>query len=349
MKGDTTRMKFFKNLGSLRINLFLLLVLAGVSIFGTVIVQGENPEFYIKSYGGLIGQTILLINGNDLYNGWPYQGILFCLWINLLICTINSVKPALFKNKKRIALLLIHCSILLIFTGSVVSKFKKDSKYITLLPGQKIELKSENAQIVFNSFDIDYYENMTQPKEYRSNITVKENEALDQEHIIKVNKPFKYKGYGFYQSSFEALADLEMSISHMDRVVWQGNWKQGESLILPGDSKFRLEITHFIPDAHVDQEGTIMLRSYKLGNTALLISMYRDNELVGSEWIFSDKKINDMIGQKIEVFDFSIKRVDIFYATIIQVIKDPGLIFVWVGFFMLFVGMTLFLFIKKLI
>ncbi|MFH1063325.1 MAG: cytochrome c biogenesis protein ResB [Candidatus Omnitrophota bacterium] len=339
-------MKFIKQLGSLRLTFILLLILAVVSILGTVIAQGENAQFYLKNYGDFFGTTLLFINANDLYNGWFYQSMLFVLGMNLLICTINSCNHNLFKNKKKLALFLIHCSIMLIFTGSVVSKVKKYSEYVTLLPGQTIELKQENAKIIFNQFGIDYYKDTKQPKEYRSNITLQENNGISQEHTIMVNHPFQYKGYGFYQSSFEVFADLDLVISHMGHVVWQGNWKQGDSLLLPGDDNLRLEITHFLPDADIDQDGKITLRAYELGNSALLITMYRDDEVVGREWIFIDEKTNDMIAQKIQVFDFKIKRLDVFYATIIQVIKDPGLTFVWAGFLMFFVGMILFLFQK---
>lgn len=342
-------MKFLKQLGSLRITFMLLLILAVVSILGTIVVQGENPQFYIKTYGDFFGKILLFINANDLYNGWVYQSMLFVLWLNLSICTINSYNQSLFKNKKKMALFLIHCSIMLIFTGSVVSKLKKYSEYVTLLPGEIIELKQEKAKIIFNQFEIDYYNDTPQPKEYRSKITLQENNATSQEHTIIVNHPFSYKGYNFYQSSFEVFADLDMAISHMGRIVWEGNWKQGQPLLLPGKGDFRLEITHFLPDADIDQDGRITLRSHQLGNAALLITMYRAEEIVGREWIFVDEKINDLFAQGIEAFDFKIKRLDVVYATIIQIIKDPGIMFVWTGFLLLFAGLTLFLFQKKII
>ncbi|MBU1043718.1 MAG: cytochrome c biogenesis protein ResB [Candidatus Omnitrophica bacterium] len=341
-------MKFLKQLGSLKITFILLLILAAVSILGTVIVQGENAQFYLKNYGEFFGKGILFIQGNDLYNGWAYQSMLFILGTNLFVCTINSFSRALFKNKKKLALFLIHFSILLIFTGAIVSKLLKYSEYITLLPGQTIELKPGNAKLTFDKFDIEYYPDTKQPKVYRSNITLLENDNIAREHKIIVNHPFKYKGYGFYQSSFKACADLEMSISHMGHEVWQGNWKQGEPLFLPGKGGFSLEITHFLPDAEIDQNGRITMRSAELGNAALLITMYQHDHSVGTKWVFLNPQINDILSQEIEVFDFKIKRLDIFYATIIQVIKDPGIVFVWTGFLMLFSGMIVFLFQKKI-
>jgi len=340
-------MKIFKHLGSLRITFILLLVLAAVSILGTVIIQGQNTAFYFKNYGTVFAKGFLFINADNLYDGWFYQSILFLLGINLLICTINSFNLVLLKNKKKLALFFIHFSILLIFTGSIVSKVLKYSEHMTLLPGQTIELEKVKAKIIFNQFDIEYYPQMKQPKAYTSKITLLENNVNVQEYQIKVNHPFKYKGYAFYQSSFEVLADLDMSISHMGHEIWVGRWKQGQLLALPGSSDFKLEITHFIPDADIDKNGSITMRSYELGNAALLITMYKDEHPVATEWVFMDPKINNMIAQEIKVFDFKIKRLDVFYATIIQVIKDPGLIFVWTGFLMLFSGMVVFLFQKN--
>jgi cytochrome c biogenesis protein len=340
-------MKVLKQVASLRLTFILLLALAVVSILGTIIAQGENPQFYLENYGAPASKALLFLNANDLYNSWVYQGMLFFLGLNLLLCTVNSCNHSLLKNKKKMALFLIHCSILLIFSGSLVSKLKKYSEYLTLLPGQTIELKQTNAKITFDRFNIEYYPKTKQPKSYRSDITIADNKTTGEKQIIRVNHPFKYKGYSFYQSSFEVLADLDLVISHMGHVVWQGNWKQGQFLNLPGDDDFKLEITHFLPDAEINQDGRIILRSNELGNAAILITMYRHDQPVDQEWIFTDQKINDLVAQKIKVFDFKIKRLSLFYATIIQIIKDPGLMFVWLGFLMFFLGITLFLFQKN--
>jgi cytochrome c biogenesis protein len=341
-------MKLIRKLGSLRLTFLLLLVLAAVSVVGTVIAQGKIADFYVQQYGRIGSAIIFFFNADNLYYGWFYLAILACVWINLLICTLNSFNRSLLKNKRKLALLLIHCSILIIFTGSLVSKFSRQSKHVALLPGQSATLGNTQAKIYLKGFDIDYYEGSDRPKEYRSDIILQDKGQEDAEHKIIVNHPFQYKGFSLYQSSFEALADLNITISHMGRDIWQGDWQQGEFLQLPGNQDFVLELTHFIPDAQIDQTGNITLNSYKLGNTAVMISMYRSGSLVGSEWIFKDRKINDMIAPKIEVFDFKINRLDIRYASVIQIIKDPGIGFVWTGFLMLFTGMIVFVFNKRI-
>ena len=337
----------FNKIGSLKITLIILFALAFSSIFGTLIVQGQNDQFYIQKYGTLISPIILFLGADDFFNSTYYNILLFCLGLNLLVCTINSFKFVLLKDRRKLAIFLLHCGVLVVFLGALISKFTKQSQHYTLFADEKVVLPDENAEIVFKEFSIEYHPGSQTPKEYRSRVELFENGVLKSDYSIRVNHPLRYKGFSFYQSSFKALADVEVRIKHRDKVIWEGLWEHGRPLLVAGKNALRFEMVYFLPDASVDEQGRISLRSYNLGNAAMLISAYRKNEIVYEQWVFSDRENNTGLNKGSGIFEFEIKKITPVYATIIQVIKDPGLGFVMSGFVLLFCGMLLLLLVKK--
>ncbi len=342
-----TAMRMFKKIGSLKITLIVLSALVLSSILGTVIVQGQKDQFYIQKYGVKTGSTILFFGADDFFNSTYYNILLFCLGFNLLVCTVNSFKFMFLKDRRKLAIFLLHCGILMVFLGALISRFTKQSQYYTLFADEKVVLEDEKAEIVFKEFSIEYYPGSQMPKEYRSRVELFEDGVLKSDYSLRVNHPLRYKGFSFYQSSFKVLADVEIKIKHRNKVIWEGFWEHGRPLQVSGKNAIRFEMTHFLPDVSVDRQGRISLRSYNLGNAAMLIRAYREKEMVYEQWIFSDSENKAGLNREAGIFDFEVKKIVPVYATIIQVIKDPGLGFVMSGFALLFGGMLLLLLKKK--
>lgn len=337
----------FKKIGSLKITLSLLFVLILSSILGTVIVQHQGNDFYIQKYGVSAGNLILAFNADDFFNSTYYNILLFCLCLNLLVCTINSFKFVLLKDMRKLAIFLLHCGVLVIFSGALISRFTKQEHEYVLFPGEKIILHALEAEVVFKEFSLEYYQDSLIPKEYKSRVEIFEGGVLYSGYSLRVNHPLKYKGFHFYQSSFKVFADVELEILHRNKVLWSGLWEHNKPLRLLGKNPLRFEMTHFLPDISIDEHGVISVRSYKLGNTAMLISAFREKEMVHEQWVLPLEQNLEDEGSSGGVFDFKIKKITPVYATVIQVIKDPGLIFVMSGFALLFCGLILLILKKK--
>jgi len=339
-------MRFVKKLGSLKLTFFLLISLAIVSCLGTFIVQGENEAFYLKFYGNQRGEILLSLGMHDFYNTFFYRLLLLFLGLNLLVCTLNSFKFAYLKNRKKVALFLLHCSVLLIFAGAIIGKCTKYSGYYHLSSNDKVVLPGTNTELVFNNFGIDFYPGTDQPKDYRSEVAVFEAGKLEKEATIRVNHPLKVKGFSIYQSSFKIQPDIDFILKHMDKIIATGSLKQGQFFEISRPDNLKLKIAQFLTDIAITEDGQIVSNSYSLKNTALLIAIYKADDLVHKQWIFDDDKLNKIYNPESAIFDINIKRMDVFYSTVFQVVKDPGLIFVWIGFLSLFVGMILSIFKK---
>ena len=87
---------------SLKFTLALLLLLAAVSIIGTVIPQNLSEGEYLRHYS-LASYTVLKTLGIfDLYHSWWFILLLFLLSINLIACSIKNI-PRTLKNLTQVS------------------------------------------------------------------------------------------------------------------------------------------------------------------------------------------------------------------------------------------------------
>lgn len=91
---------FFDFLGSVRVAIFLFVILTFLSILGTLIPQGQPEEFYLFKYGKTLGKFLLFFRLDDTYHSWWYIFFLFLFLLNLVICSINRLKVTLKLYKK---------------------------------------------------------------------------------------------------------------------------------------------------------------------------------------------------------------------------------------------------------
>jgi cytochrome c biogenesis protein len=87
-------------LGSARLAIALFFILAILSIFGTLIPQGQPMEFYLMKYGQSLGKLIHFFQLDDAYHSPWYIATLFLFMLNLTICSLNRL-PFTIKLYKR--------------------------------------------------------------------------------------------------------------------------------------------------------------------------------------------------------------------------------------------------------
>jgi len=76
---------------SVRLAIFLLIILAVTSIVGTIIPQGESLQYYLDNYGPGMFKAIKLLKLGDTYHSWWYLTLLGMFSLNLIICTLNRL------------------------------------------------------------------------------------------------------------------------------------------------------------------------------------------------------------------------------------------------------------------
>ena len=74
---------------SLKLTIFLLILLAILSIIGTVITQNAASEDYIERYGVRLYEVLDFFNLFDMYHSWWFSTILLLLVANLITCSLH--------------------------------------------------------------------------------------------------------------------------------------------------------------------------------------------------------------------------------------------------------------------
>jgi cytochrome c biogenesis protein len=81
--------KIWKFLSSVKLAVVLLIILAIVSVIGTLIAQNEAPEQYLREYSQTTVNLFEALGFFDMYHTWWFVFLLFLLTANLTVCTLD--------------------------------------------------------------------------------------------------------------------------------------------------------------------------------------------------------------------------------------------------------------------
>jgi len=85
---------------SLKLTITLLILLALLSIIGTLIAQNASRMEYVQRYGIGLYEVLNFFNLFDMYHSWWFSAILLLLVINLIACTVSRL-PGIFSQISR--------------------------------------------------------------------------------------------------------------------------------------------------------------------------------------------------------------------------------------------------------
>jgi len=228
----------------------------------------------------------------------------------------------------RTGVYIVHTSILVIFVGAIIGHFLgfKGSVMIPELKSSSKIYSSENSkpielgfEVRCDSFSIEYYNN-GMPKEYKSSLTVFENGQQVLQKDIEVNSPLSYKGITFYQSSYEGYQDFIVTINET---------KSGESkaFIVPFQQQKTWDkkgISFGVVNAEAMGQRVVRSKLWvKAGDSPATI-----------EWLEDGKGLS--IENNGDDYTLNVKQM---YATGLQVAKDPGVWFIYLGCCLMLFGL----------
>jgi cytochrome c biogenesis protein len=236
----------------------------------------------------------------------------------------------LFSQKtpwSRAGVYLVHVSILIIFAGAIYGHLNgfRGSIMLPELQSSSVIYPYKSAEIInldftvrCDRFDIEFYEN-TMPKEYRSMLTILENDQIVLQKEIEVNDPLYYKGITFYQASYQPFKDFIFTIS-------SGN---NDPVVLTGE--FQKEVK--LANTNVSF-GIINIESIRDQASRLKIWFNDEDDEPSQFWMKAGDRIEIKRGDT--RYWFTAKQR---YATGLQVAKDPGVWVVYFGFGCMIVGL----------
>ncbi|MCG6929435.1 MAG: cytochrome c biogenesis protein ResB [Desulfofustis sp.] len=223
-------------------------------------------------------------------------------------------------NWTRTGVYLVHASILVIFLGAVIGSlggFKGSVMIPETAERSKVFLFGNKGveeldfTIRCNSFDIEFYAN-GMPKEYTSSLTVIDQGKEILTKSIEVNDPLTYKGITFYQSSYQPSQDFVVGVT------------------LPDGTTVKTFAAPFQEQVEWSEQQLTF---------GIINARVRGQEIVSSKLWFSDGSGDpDTVwidnGQSVDLkrqggtYRVTVKQL---YATGLQVAKDPGVWWVYIG------------------
>ena len=238
----------------------------------------------------------------------------------------------------RLGAYFVHMSILVIFLGALLGN-TFGFKGFVMVPegGTATEITQHNDEqtkiplpftLRCDAFAIEYYNN-GMPKVYRSDLVILEKGKEVVNKQITVNNPLNFSGLTFYQSSYQPIPDqytVELTQKSQSQETNQNSWNKQSFYVesrtkqVWKDKKVNFEIVETGADGH--GHGP-----YKI---------WFDDEAGEPTQFFVDDKKPLTVVRGVESYEITIKQR---YATGLQVVKDPGVWLVYIGFGLMLFGL----------
>ena len=79
---------------SVKLTIFLLILLAAASVLGTIILQNGTSEQYVAEYGPNLSRVLHTFGLSDMYGSWWFRALLGLLVLNVVVCSLKRLPVA---------------------------------------------------------------------------------------------------------------------------------------------------------------------------------------------------------------------------------------------------------------
>ncbi len=230
----------------------------------------------------------------------------------------------------RLGVYAVHLSILVIFAGAAVGFFYGHKGGLNLPEtlsskviyqygsGEELDL---GFTIKCNWFHMTRYPNGA-PKEYQSELVIIEDGKEILTEVIEVNHPLTYKGWTFYQSSFESHKKYIITVTNRDNDIPERFLVPLRQAVRWQNEELLFAVKDLVPtDTPMVYNFRLLVSDGKGGQHNLILEANTPKTLTradGTEYVFQVKE---------------------FFSTGLQVAKDPGVILVYIGCGLMLAGL----------
>ena len=248
----------------------------------------------------------------------------------------------------RLAFFFTHVSVLVIFIGALVGSFFGYKGYVNIHEGEMInrletrtgKMQNLDFSIKCNAFTADFYPN-GMPKDYISDLSVIKDGKEVLRKNIKVNDPLSFQGITFYQSSYGALPEgAQLEVRNQDgSLLGVVEAPLSQRVAVPGLQE-QVEVADYQEHFHLPDGSE--------GGAAVGVNIYPEKGQPFGIWLLAADPAYDKMRNGpyyLLVKDMKLKKY-----TGLQVNKDPGEWFVWLGALLMIGGIMVAFFMshKKL-
>ena len=237
---------------------------------------------------------------------------------------------------------IVHFGILIILAGGITSGLAGFKSELALFENQTQAVPRTEFSLRLDKFETEYYPDGS-VRDWKSSLTVIEAGKPRLSRTIEVNHPLAYRGFLFYQSAYgwdwdsakvEIWAKKKSDPSYLKRV----EIKTGEKVDLDGG--LEISAARFMPDFIIDENNNPSTRSLEPNNPAVFLEGWESTVKMFSGWVFSRfPDFTNIHGDKAGDFVFELKSFAGSQYSVVQLARDPGVPFIWLGSIMLMAGL----------
>ena len=357
--------RLWKTLTSLRLTLVLLILLAVISLVGTVRVQVFETLWFLVPVAALfLNLAACLIRGlpqavhrcrlhlnpaaalelpERARFTWPREQEPHARVEKVLRRELGPIQKSTegsqtvyFWERGRFRPLgpyVVHLALLVILTGALLGKYLGIEGRLTLAEGGTAhEFTSEGRDIPLaftarlDRFQVFFYPDGT-PREFRSDLTFTKPGVTDRV-VCRVNHPVSFGDYTFYQASYGSMPRLVVRQGETSQVI---EAPEDQTVPLPGGKAF-IRVLGYRPDLVMPMGG----QARHLGPAAQ-VAFWEEGGQPRLIWVL--QKFPEFAEKQSEPYRFFLEGAK--YFSVLQVKRDPGVWWVYAGFLLLLPGFYL--------
>lgn len=240
----------------------------------------------------------------------------------------------------RLGFFFTHTGLVVALVGGLLTSLLGYSVYRWGGKGDIMTAPDGDFQVQVDKFEILYNEK-GQVKDYLSTVTVLEDGERSFTKLIEVNRPLRFRGVNFYQSSYRSDArDFEEAVlavrDSTGKVITMVKTKMGESITIP-ETPYTLQPVDFVGNFMMRGKEVFSDPRYKeFRNPAVKVGLYNNEELIQEGWIFSPELAR--FHPLLQEYGLELVNVKPVFQTGLQVTRNPGTPLIWIGLLVMTVG-----------
>ena len=241
----------------------------------------------------------------------------------------------------RFGFILIHLGLLILLIGGVVTS--KFGYSVYKWGGKGDYIRAPGAKFLVR---VDDFKVITTPrgeiKDYLATLTVVEKGKDLLTKKVEVNRPLRYRGFNFYQSSYTINARAVNSATL--RIIPVDGTKD-TTVVVPfrkmanlQGSPYSMEVTDFVADFRMEN-NRVYSASDQPRNPAVEISVFKGDSLLYKEWSFL--YFPELHKIKNAKYNFNLLSFNAAYMTGLEITTNPGANLILLGIAMMTLGIIL--------
>jgi cytochrome c biogenesis protein len=236
----------------------------------------------------------------------------------------------------RLGVYMVHTSILVIFSGAMIGSHFGYKGFVMIPETRSIDTINSFSNeepiklgfaVLCKRFTLTHYANGA-PKEFRSDLAILEDGKEVLTKSIVVNDPVSYKGHTFYQSSYQSYKKFLVSLTdNQTKLAELFLIEPGKEIKWPGE-----DVSFGIINREMTE--TPLRFKYKI--------WFKDSTGVAEPFWITDGDTTT-VKRDGKDYTFALKE---FFATGLQVTKDPGVWYVYIGCTLMLLGLMVAFFLS---